>query len=397
MIERRIQPRLRTLLQQFPAVALLGPRQVGKKTLAHTFAGDQQDALYLDLERPSDRRRLDDADAFLRAQAGRLVVLDEVHRTPGLFEILRGVIDENRRAGYRAGQFLLLGSASTNLIGLASESLAGRLAYVDLNPIDVLEARHHVDGAQHPLTLDTVWLRGGFPDSLLAVSDEASLRWREAFIRSFLDRDVPMFAPRLPAETIRRLWQMLAHATTGPLNSSRLAAGLGISGPTVTRYVDLLADLGMVRRLPPWLDNLGKRLTRTPRVYVRDTGLLHALLGITSLHDLLGHPVAGPSFETLAVETAISLAELGSWQPAYYRTAEGAEIDLVLVKGGQPQIAIEVKRSTAPVPSAGFYRAAHDLGIRTAYVLHPGQDRFPLKGGATALPLMDADAIFAER
>ncbi|MBU6148216.1 MAG: ATP-binding protein [Actinomycetales bacterium] len=397
MIPRRVEGYLREKLQQFPAVALLGPRQVGKTTLALDIASGHPEAIYLDLERPADLRRLDDADAFLRSQAGRLIVLDEVHRVPGLFETLRGVIDESRRAGFRTGQFLLLGSASPNLIGMASESLAGRMAYVDLNPIDALEARDHFDGGGHLLTPDTVWLRGGFPDSLLAGDDHESLRWREAFIRSFLDRDVPMFAPRLPGETVHRLWQMLAHGSTGPLNAGRLGASLGISGPTVSRYVDLLVDLGMVRRLTPWLDNLGKRLTRMPKVYLRDTGLLHALLGIGSMHELLGHPVAGPSFETLAIETVISLTENGPWQPAFYRTADGAEIDLVLVKGGQPEIAIEVKRSTAPVPSAGFYRAARDLGISDTFVLYPGQDRFPLKGGAVAIPILDSEAILVGR
>jgi len=314
-----------------------------------------------------------------------------------LFETLRGVIDENRRAGFRVGQFLLLGSASPTLIGLASESLAGRMAYVDLNPIDALEARDHFDGGGHPLTLDTAWLRGGFPDSLLAGDDRESLRWREAFIRSFLDRDVPMFAPRLPAETVHRLWQMLAHSTAGALNASRLGSGLGISAPTVSRYVDLLVDLGMVRRLTPWLNNLGKRLTRTPKIYLRDTGLLHALLGIESMHGLLGHPVAGPSFETLAIETVLALTENRSWQPAFYRTADGAEIDLVLVKGGRPEIAIEVKRSTDPVPSAGFTRATRDLGVADAYVLYPGTHTFPLKGGAVAVPVLDAGTILDGR
>lgn len=395
MIERRIGTYVRDRLRQFPAVALLGPRQVGKTTLARSIALDHPGATYLDLERPGDLRRLEDADAFLRAQAGRLVVLDEVHRAPGLFEILRGVIDENRRTGFRSGQFLLLGSASTNLIGLASESLAGRLAFIDLHPIDALEARDHMDEGQAPVSLDSVWLRGGFPESLLARDDHDSLRWREAFIRSFLDREVPMFAPRLPAETVHRLWQMLAHGSTGPLNANRLAAGLGISGPTVSRYVDLLVDLGMVRRLTPWVVNLGKRLTRTPKVHVRDTGLLHALLGISSMHDLLGHPVAGPSFESLAIETIIGLAENGPWQSAFYRTADGAEIDLVLIKGGRPHIAIEVKRSTAPVPSPGFYRAARDLDITSACVVYPGPDSFRLKGGAMAVPLLDCESILA--
>ena len=361
-------------------MCLLGPRQVGKTTLARDIAEDRPGSVYLDLERPADARRLDDADAYLRTHLGRLVVLDEVHRAPGLFAVLRGVIDEGRRQGHRTGQFLLLGSASPELMGMASETLAGRMASVDLAPIDPLEA------LSAGVDWQAAWLRGGFPDSLLATDDGSSFAWRSAFIRTYLEREVPMFAPRIPSTMLGRLWQMLAHTSGGMLNASNLASGLGITSPTVTRYVDLLADLGLVRLLQPWHANIGKRLVKRPKVFVRDTGLLHALLGIASMDDLLGHPVIGPSFETLVVETVINMVG-DAYSPFFFRTSAGAEIDLVLAHGGRPRIAIEIKHSSAPVPSAGFHRATDDLGVEASYVVYPGTERYSLKGGVIALPL----------
>lgn len=387
MIERRISPRVAELLADFPAVALLGPRQVGKTTLARHIAEDFPGSLYLDLERPADLRRLDDPDAYLRSHHGRLMVLDEVHRVPGLFETLRGVIDEARRQGFRAGQFLLLGSASTSLMGMASESLAGRLASVELAPIDPIEA------ATADISQTTAWVRGGFPDSLLARSDAASLDWREAFVRTYLEREVPQFAPRVGITAMSRLWQMLAHNSGGILNAAKLGSGLGISGPTVTRYVDLLSELGLVRQLSPWYANLGKRLVKRPKVYVRDTGLLHALLGIRGLEDLLGHPVVGPSFESMVIETAIAVAG-PSLRPYYYRTSAGAEIDLILSHGDRPEVAIEVKHSSAPVVSAGFHTAVAELGIGRAYVVYPGNERYEIKSGVEVIPVSALASIF---
>lgn len=372
-----------------PAVAILGPRQVGKTTLARAIAETRPESVYLDLERPADVRRLDDADAYLRSHTGTLVILDEVHRVPGLFEVLRGVIDDARAAGHRDGQFLLLGSASPRLMGMASESLAGRLASVDLAPIDPLEA------APAGIAQDTVWVRGGFPDSLLARRGEVSLEWREAFVRTYLEREVPMFAPRVSPSTLGRLWQMLAHQTGGILDASALAAGLGVSGPTVTRYVDLLCDLDLVRRLPPWFANAGKRLVRRPKVYLRDTGLLHALLGIEDLDQLLGHPIVGPSWESLVVETSINVAG-PRWQPHFYRTADGAEIDLILARGGRPVVAIDAKRSSAPTVTAGFRRAVSDLQVPRAYVVYPGSESYSLGGGIDVIPMGGLSEVLAK-
>lgn len=363
MIPRRAAVQLHELLAESAAVVLLGPRQVGKTTLARDVVGELPGrAIYLDLERPADRRRLDDADAYLRAQAPQLVVLDEVHRLPELFEVLRGVIDDNRRAGFRTGQFLLLGSASLDLIQMSSESLAGRVAHLDLAGINVDEA---FEAGIEP---DTLWLRGGFPDSLTAGTERASLRWRDDLVRSYLERDVPMFAPRVPAETLRRLWTMVAHNSGGLLNASRLAAGLGISGPTVTSYLDLLADLGLVRRLAPWHSNTGKRVTKSPKIFVRDTGLLHALLELDTLDAVLGHPAAGPSYESFVIESILGATTM---RPFHYRTATGDEIDLVLTRSGAPHVAVEVKRSTSPTVSAGFHRACADLDVPHRFVVHP--------------------------
>ncbi|MGL5810772.1 MAG: ATP-binding protein [Nocardioides sp.] len=382
MIPRRAAQRVTETLQTMSAVALLGPRQVGKTTLALEIADRwQSGATYLDLERPSDLRRLADADRYLRDRAPTLTVIDEVHRVPDLFTTLRGVIDHYRRSGFRHGQFLLLGSASLDLINLSAESLAGRIAHVDLSGVNLDEA------ADAGISADRLWLRGGFPDSLTARDDAASLRWRQDLIRSYLERDVPMFAPRLPAETLRRLWTMLAHSSGGLFNASRLAASLGVSGPTVDRYVDLLVDLGLVRRLQPWHANVGKRLTKSPKIYVRDSGLLHALLDLGDLDAVRGHPAVGGSYESHAVEAIIDAAG-PSYQPHFYRTARGDEVDLLLVRGGEVAYTIEVKLSTAPTVSPGFHRCLEQLRTPPAYLVHPGDtEPFPIADGVTGIGL----------
>ena len=371
------------LLQASPAVVLLGPRQVGKTTLARQIAADwPQGALYLDMEMPSDRQRLSDAEAYLRAQSPKLVVVDEIHRVPELFAVLRGLIDERRASGQRFGHFLLLGSASLDLMRQSSESLAGRVAYLEMGAITADEAQ----AAQLPL--DQLWSRGGFPDSTLAGSDALSLMWRQDFIRSYLERDVPMFAPRMPAQTLGRLWTMLAHQQGGLLNQARLAASLDVTAPTLTRYVDLLVDLQLVRRLMPWSVNLGKRLVKSPKVYVRDSGLVHALLGLQTTDDLLGHPVLGASFEGWVIETLVQRlpADARAW---FYRSHQGAEIDLLIERGGRPQIAIEVKRSSAPSPGKGFAQACDDLEVAQRWLVYPGTERYPLRHGAQAIGVVE--------
>ena len=377
-------------LRTTSSVVLLGARQVGKTTLARAIADARgSQAVYLDLERVADRRRLEDADQFLRAQAGKLVVIDEIHRAPGLFEVLRGVIDDRRRARDRTGHFLLLGSASLDLMRQASESLAGRVAYVELGPIDAGELRGTKQGVER------LWVRGGFPESLLARNDATSLTWRRDFVRSYLERDVPMFAPRFPAESIDRLWRMLAHNQGAMLNQSRLAASMAVTAPTIARYVDLLVDLLLVRRLRPWSGNVGKRLVKTPKVFIRDSGIVHALLDLATWDDILGHPVAGSSWEGFVLETLIAAAG-DHYTPFFYRTADGAEVDLVLERGGRVAVAVEITRGTAPKVSRGFRLACEMLKPREVYVVHGGRERWPMAGGAQAISVLELAAHLSE-
>lgn len=362
------------------AVALIGPRQVGKTTLALAIA-EKRPSLYLDLESRQDRERLDDAEAYLRLHADKLIVLDEIHRMPALFDSLRGLIDEGRRTGREHGRFLLLGSASMDLMK-QSETLAGRIEYIELGPLNALEVAAKDASSQ-------LWLRGGFPRSLMARDDDESLSRRENFIRTYLERDVPMFGPRIPAVTLERFWTMLAHAQGGLLNAMQMASNLGVTSPTISRYVDLLVDLLLVRRLPPLHTNVAKRLVKSPKVYVRDSGLVHALLGIATLDDLLGHPVVGASWEGFVIETLLAVAPRRT-QASFYRTQSGAEVDLVLDMGArQGRWAIEIKRSPAASTSRGFYVALDDLQPTKAFVVHGGQDRFPKRDGVEAIGLVD--------
>jgi predicted AAA+ superfamily ATPase len=379
MIPRRaLEPVKRALARQ-PAVALIGPRQVGKTTLAFEIA-QTRPSLYLDLEAREDREKLSSAALFLNAYADRLVILDEIHRAPELFQTLRGLIDEGRREGRRTGRFLILGSAAIDLLRQSGETLAGRIAYVDMGPFDVLEVvkdRHDQD---------RLWVRGGFPDSYLARDDAESLARRKDFIRTYLERDVPQFGPRIPAETLDRLWTMLAHNDGQLLNASRLAASLSISATTVTRYIDLLVDLLLVRRLQPFHGNLGKRLVKSPKVFIRDSGLLHALLGIGDYNDLSGHPVVGASWEGFVIENLLAAAP-DDTRASFYRTAAGAEIDLVLELPKHGLWAVEIKRGLTARPERGFHLACDDVQPSRRFVVTGGQDRYPLSPGLEAISL----------
>jgi predicted AAA+ superfamily ATPase len=374
MYPRQSQLKLLRLLQQFPAVGLLGPRQAGKTTLAFAQKEFYPNALYLDLELPSAQRQLDDPEAFLMAHAQQLVILDEVQRMPELFSILRGVIDQRRRMKQASGQFLLLGSATGVLLQQSSESLAGRVAYVELPALQASE----VFGTQASVAdLNALWVRGGFPLSWLASSDADSTTWREVFITTYLEKDIPALGPRIPATTLRRLWTMLAHHQGELLDQSKLASALAISGQTVSRYIDLLCDLMLVRRLPAWHGNVGKRLIRSPKVYVRDSGLVHALLGLSNLDAVLGHPVAGSSWEGFVVEQLVNAAP--NTQASFYRTSNGAEVDLVLTFRNQQTWVIEIKRSSAPTVSRGFHQAAVDLGAARKLLVAPVEQTYPMK------------------
>ena len=380
MIPRFFQPQLANLLTRFPAVALLGPRQVGKTTLALQLIEKKPKSIYLDLELPSDLAKLSDAEDYFSRHQGHLLVLDEIQRKPDLFPILRSVIDAQKRKGRLTGQFLLLGSASLDLLKQSSESLAGRLASLELTPLLAEEVQ---------AKLDPLWIRGGFPDSFLAPSEDASFQWRLSFIRTYLERDIPALGPRVPAETLRRFWTMLSHAQGTLLNHSVLAGSLGISGQTITRYLDLLVDLLLVRRLQPWSGNTLKRQIRSPKVYVRDSGLVHALLGLRSADDVLGHPVAGGSWEGFAIENLIAAAPMGT-QAYFYRTSAGAEIDLVLEMGRKDRWAVEIKRGSTPSVTRGFHTGCADLRATRRIVVYPGKDRFSLGQDIEAMGLLRA-------
>ncbi len=377
MIRRRKAKQLDELLDTSPAVALLGPRQVGKTTLAHEIA-DRRPSIYLDLESDADRAKLAEPELYLGAHEDKLVILDEVHRAPGLFQNLRGLIDRGRRKGLRAGRFLLLGSASMDLLKQSGESLAGRIAYLELAPIDALE----VEAGD----LDKLWIRGGFPDSLLANDDRASQRWRLDFIRTYLERDIPMLGPRISAETLRRFWTMLAHHQSSLLNAAEFARSLGVDGKTVASYLDLMVDLLLVRRLEPWHANVGKRLVKSPRIYVRDSGLVHTLLGLPTLDDVSGHPISGASWEGFVIESLCSALPEGA-RANFYRTSAGAEIDLVLTLPGDRKWAVEIKRSLSPKVERGFHHACADLLPERKLVVYPGGEAFPLAGDIEVLPL----------
>lgn len=382
MFERRLLALATEELQHTPAVALLGPRQVGKTTMALKVAKTVS-SLYLDLESERDRSKLAQPELYLADHLDKLVIIDEVHRAPGLFPVLRGLIDQARRDGRRAGLYLLLGSASLDLLKQSGESLAGRIAYLDLNPLDILE----VQAAARPgASLDTLWLRGGFPESLGAPSDARSMRWRQNFIRTYLERDIPQFGPRIAAETLRRFWTMLAHQQGGLLNVAQLARNLSVDAKTAQGYIDLLCDLLLVRRLTPWHANLGKRLVKSPKIYVRDSGLVHALLDIETKEAVLSHPVVGASWEGLCIENLLTCAP-ANVQGYFYRTSSGAEIDLLLHWPNNDLWAIEIKRSLTPKVERGFHSACEDLQPTRKLVIYPGDEPFPLGHGVQAMPL----------
>ena len=380
MIERTYRQRVEEALQVQAGVVLLGPRQVGKTTLAQDV-GESCDAVYLDMKRMADRQVLEEPDLYLDEQVGRLVIIDEIQFVQDLFKVLRGQIDRRRKAGHRTGQFLLLGSASNTLLQQSAESLAGRVSYHELTPLLLSEVG--ID------ELSSLWLRGGFPDSYLAKTDRASLTWREDFIRTYLERDIPSFGLRTPAETLRRFWTMLAHEQGGLLNAAKLAANLGVSGQSAARYLDLLVDLMLVRRLPPWHSNAGKRLVKSPKVYIRDAGLAHALLGIESVEALLGHPVIGGSWEGFCVENLIAAAPRGT-EASFYRSSAGAEIDLLLKLPGNALWAIEIKRTTSPKVTRGFNIAAEELHAAERILVYAGEREVPGSTGVRAMSLKDA-------
>ncbi len=383
MIKRTLYAKLADAVAHSSAVALLGPRQVGKTTLALEI-GQHYSSLYLDLESEQDRAKLAQPELYLADHQDKLVIIDEVHRAPGLFPVLRGLIDQGRRAGRRFGQYLLLGSASLDFLKQSGETLAGRIAYLELAPFNVLETQ--------TLPHDDLWVRGGFPDSLLAFDATRSLRWRQDFIRTYLERDIPQFGPRIAAETLRRFWSMLAHHQGGLLNVAQFARNLGVDAKTAAGYLDLLVDLLLVRRLPPWHANMGKRLVKSPKVYVRDSGLVHALLNIADKETLLAHPIVGQSWECFVIENLLSCAP-AEVQGHFYRSGGGAEIDLLLSWPDGELWAIEIKRSLNPKVERGFHAACADLLPTRKFIVYAGAERYRI---ATDIEAISLAALAAE-
>ena len=377
-IDRLLQEKISASLAAFPAVAILGPRQCGKSTLAQQILRHRDESVYLDLERPSDLQKLTEPELFLGGHRNRLVCLDEIQRMPDIFPVLRSEIDAHRVNG----RFLILGSASPELIRQSAESLAGRIAYLELTALLFREVATS-DSAE---VLPTYWLRGGFPDSFLATSDGNSLQWRENFVRTFLERDMPQLGISIPAATLRRVWQLCAHSSGQLFNASRLGADIGVSHTTMKKYIDLLSNTFMLRVLPPLVPSRSKRVVKSPKIHLRDSGILHALLRIDSFDDLLGHPALGPSWEALVLENVIAAAP--GWEPFFYRTANGAEIDLVLERGRQ-KIAVECKASAVPRVTRGFWSAIEDLGVQKAWVIAPVKDAYPIAPNTTVAPLKD--------
>ena len=368
--------RIESRLASSAAVVLLGPRQVGKTTLAQNIA-ENFSSVYLDFENAADKQKLDDPSFYFDQHKNKLIIIDEVQRAPELFQQLRSQIDQNRRDGHKYAQFLLLGSASNDLLKQSSESLAGRVSYQELHPFNLLEV-----GVGN---LETLWRRGGFPESYL--SNKESVSWRSDFIRTYLERDIPALGPRIPAETLRRFWTMLAHHQGQLFNASRIGGSLNVSGPTANRYLDLMVDLMLVRRLSPWFANVGKRLVKSPKTYVRDSGILHSLLNIQTMDDLLGHPVNGSSWEGFVIENLLSVTP-PDVDAYFYRTSAGAEIDLILARGSTLW-AIEIKRSTAPKLSKGFHLACDDIQPTHKRVVYFGEEVFKMKNDILATPLLD--------
>jgi uncharacterized protein len=378
MIKRRIESLILESLANFPAVGLIGARQVGKTTLAQNIVRHlPRKGVYLDLERPSDAAKLREAELYLDSHSDELVILDEIQRKPELFPILRAIIDADRRDG----RFLLLGSASPDLIRHSSESLAGRIIYHELSTFSIGEIKSTTENIRR------LWYRGGFPRSFLADSDRESYRWREAFIQTHLERDIPTLGIKIPSTALWRFWQMIAHSHGQLWNASKIAASLGVTAPTVRHYLDILQDTFMIRQLHPLYMNIKKRLVKSPKIYLRDCGLLHALLRLERADDLLGHPSAGASWEGWIIEQILSIVP-ASWKPWFYRTAAGAEIDLVLERPrGMAPIAMEIKYTADPSPTRGFWSAMADIKGAVGYVVCASEEEYPLGRNVYTLPV----------
>jgi len=381
MISRTLHNAIVTSLKKYPVVGLLGSRQVGKTTLAKSVReAVARDAIYLDLELPSDWNKLHDSELYLRQFSETLVIIDEIQRMPSLFPVIRALVDQNRVGG----RFLILGSASPDLLRRSSESLAGRIIYHELTPFNLYET----DSDQ----IERLWLRGGYPESYLADNDEESFVWRESYIKTYLEMDIPQLGIRIPSVQLRRFWTMLAHSHGQLWNGNKIAGSIGVSAPTVRHYLDILENTFVVRQLLPYHANVKKRLIKSPKVYIRDSGLLHTLLRIGNFDDLQGHPVLGSSWESFVIEQIIGL--LPNHREVYfYRTNAGAEIDLVFFDKKNKPVAIEIKYSLSPAVSRGYWNACEDLSCKKGFIIYPGNERYPVGRNVFAMPVRELARI----
>lgn len=377
MIKRIIQKEVEESLTTFPVVGILGPRQVGKTTLAKVIQKKIRSSLYLDLELPSDYNKLSEPELFLSGEKNKLIIIDEIQQKPELFSVIRALVDQDRKKG----RFLILGSSSPNLLRQSAESLAGRITFHNLSTILIPELE------DDKKLIDSLWIRGGFPDSFLAKKEETSIDWRESFIKTYLERDIPNFGIKIPSIQLRRFWMMLAHTHGSLWNASKIAIALGVSPPTAKYYLDILEETFIVRQLLPFYPNIKKRIVKSPKVYLRDSGLLHTLFSISGKEELLGHPVAGHSWEGFVIEQIVNIISK-KFRPYFYRTSAGAEVDLVIVKGDKPVLCIEIKLSLSPAPTQGFFNAMNDLNCKEGIIVYPGDDSYSIKHNVKVIPIM---------
>ncbi|OYW18759.1 MAG: ATPase [Sphingobacteriales bacterium 12-47-4] len=387
MISRKLEQNLVQALENMPVVAILGPRQAGKTTLALEIAGRnfRKPTSYLDLELDSDLIKLSDPESYLRTFENTLLIIDEVQRKPDLFRIMRGLIDKRKRDGEKSAQFLLLGSASRDLLQNSSETLAGRIRFLELSPFSAWEIYQNDPLGFNP---DKLWIRGGFPDSYLASTEEESWEWRRDFISTYVERDIPLMGPQVSPTRIKRFWAMLAHYHGQQAVLSEIGRSLEVSHTTIRSYLDILTDFYMVRQVQAWSGNTKKRLVRSPKIYIRDSGLLLSLLNISNLDQLMGSPVLGASWEGFVAENIISMLS-DTWRYSYYRSTAQAELDLVLEGPNKEVMAIEIKRSVAPKLSKGFHSASEDIHATHKFLIYSGSERFPMGNGTEAIGLIE--------
>lgn len=383
MISRQLTSTLHDRVLQVPVVALLGSRQVGKTTLARALKIGKP-IHYLDLERPSHIAKLVDPELYLSKFADQLVILDEIQRIPELFPVLRSLVDERRRTGEKGAHFLILGSASPELMQQSSETLAGRISYLELHPLNLCE----LEKAEIEMEMEKHWFRGGYPDSYLAVDDEISNQWCEDFITSYVERYLPQTGITADPLLLRRFCSMLVHQQGSPVNLSKMAGSLGIDGKTARHYLNLLEALFLVRSLPAWSKNSGKRLVRSAKIYWRDTGILHSLAALHNLEQLLGHPLCGHSWEGYCLEQIITRLPKG-YLCSHYRTQAGAEVDLVIEKPDGEILAIEIKRTLSPKLSPAYLESLKTLNATRGFFVIPKGASYPLSESVSAMGLRE--------